>query len=37
MTRGRGSFDLEFDSYQDAPGNIAQQIIEEAKKNADEE
>ncbi len=37
MTRGRGSFDFEFDSYQDAPANVAQQIIEEAKKNADAE
>ncbi len=37
MTRGRGYFDFEFDSYQDAPGNVAQQIIEEAKKNADDE
>lgn len=37
MTRGRGSFDLEFDSYQIAPDNVAQQIIEEAKKDEEEE
>ena len=37
MTRGRGSFDLEFDSYQIAPDNVAQQIIEDAKKDAEEE
>ena len=34
MTRGRGSFELAFCRYQDAPANIAQQVIEEAKKNA---
>jgi len=37
MSRGRGSFELVFDSYQDAPGNVAQQIIEESKKNVEEE
>ena len=37
MTRGRGSFDLEFDSYQVAPENVAQQIIEESKAEAEEE
>lgn len=37
MTRGRGSFDLEFDSYQIAPESVAQKIIEEAKKDAEEE
>ncbi len=36
MTRGRGSFDLEFDSYQVAPDNVAEQIIEEAKKDEEE-
>ena len=37
MTRGRGSFVLEFARYQDAPANIAQQVIEESKKEQSEE
>ena len=36
MTRGRGSFDLEFDSYSYAPANIADKIIEEAKSSEEE-
>ena len=37
MTRGRGSFRFDFTEYQDAPANVAQSVIEEAKKNADAE
>lgn len=37
MTRGRGSFELEFARYQDAPANVAQQVIAEAQKNREEE
>lgn len=38
MSQGRGSFDFEFASYEEAPNNIAQKIIEEAKRNmADED
>ncbi len=35
LTQGRGDFDFEFARYEEAPNNIAQKIIEEAKKNAD--
>jgi elongation factor G len=31
MTQGRGSFVFHFDRYEEAPGNIQQKIIEEAK------
>jgi elongation factor G len=34
MSRGRGSFEMEFARYQDAPPNVAQQVIEESKKTA---
>ncbi len=37
MTRGRGYFTLDFARYQDAPANIAQQVIEESKANLEEE
>ena len=38
MSQGRGSFDFDFARYEEAPNNIAQKIIEEAKKNqADED
>ena len=33
MTQARGSFTSEFLRYDDVPGNVAQKIIEEAKKN----
>lgn len=36
MTRGRGSFDLEFARYQDAPANVAQKVIEEYQKTKEE-
>ncbi len=35
MTQGRGSFELEFERYEEVPANLAQKIIAEAK--ADEE
>lgn len=37
MTQARGSFDMEFVRYEDVPGNIAQKIIENAKKEEEEE
>ncbi len=36
MTRGRGYFDFEFTRYQEAPANIAQKVIEEAAKRAED-
>lgn len=36
MTRGRGSFVLEFARYQDAPANIAQQVIAEYQKTQED-
>ena len=32
MTQGRGSFTMEFDHYDQVPGNIAQEIIEGKRK-----
>ncbi len=32
MTQGRGLFTMEFDHYEEVPGNIAEAVIEEAKK-----
>ena len=37
MTQGRGSFVFKFDRYEEAPGNIQQKVIEEAKALADAE
>ena len=37
MTQARGSFKSEFVRYEDVPGNIAQKIIEQAKKEEDED
>ena len=36
MTQGRGKFSLEFIRYEEAPANVAQAIIEKAKKDAEE-
>ncbi len=37
ITIGRGYFDFEFCRYEEAPASVAQKVIEEAKKNAEEE
>ena len=37
MTQGRGSFSLKFVRYEEAPGNVQQKVIEEAKAQAEEE
>ncbi len=37
MTQGRGSFHQHFDRYEEAPANVAQKVIEEAKKDMAEE
>ncbi len=36
MTQGRGSFVFKFDRYEEAPGNIQQKVIEDAKALAEE-
>jgi len=35
ITRGRGYFSIEFARYEEAPANVAQKVIEEAKKDAE--
>lgn len=37
LSQGRGVFEYEFTRYEEAPANVAQKIIEDAKKNAVEE
>ena len=37
MSQGRGSYDFDFVRYEEVPMNIAQKIIEEAKKNMTED
>lgn len=37
LSQGRGVFDYEFTRYEEAPANVAQKIIEDAKKKAVEE
>jgi elongation factor G len=37
MTQGRGSFAFKFDRYEEAPMNVQQKVIEEAKQRAAEE
>lgn len=37
MTQGRGSFRQYFDRYEEAPANVAQKVIEEAKKDMTDE
>ncbi len=37
VTVGRGYFDFEFCRYEEAPASVAQKVIEDAKKDADEE
>ena len=36
VTAGRGYFNLTFARYEDAPGNVAQKVIEDAKAEAEE-
>jgi len=36
VTHGKGYFSIEFARYEDAPANIAQKVIEEAKLNSEE-
>ena len=36
VTAGRGYFSLEFARYEDAPANVAQKVIEDAKKDMEE-
>ncbi len=37
MTQGRGTFTIKFERYEEVPANIAQKVIEQAKKDMDEE
>ncbi|MBP3648347.1 MAG: elongation factor G, partial [Clostridia bacterium] len=37
MTQARGSFTTAFERYEEVPANVAQKIIESAKKDEDEE
>ena len=37
MTQARGSFTTTFERYEEVPANVAQKIIESAKKDDDEE
>lgn len=37
MTQARGSFKMEFERYDELPGNLAEKVIANAKKDADEE
>ena len=37
MTQGRGSFTLNFERYEEAPANVAQKVMEESKKQQDNE
>ena len=37
MTQARGSFKMEFVRYEDVPGNLAQKIIEQAKREDEED
>ena len=37
MTQGAGSFTCKFTRYEEAPGNVQQKVIEDAKKAAEEE
>ncbi len=37
ITQARGSFTMKFERYEEVPANIAQKIIDSAKKDQDEE
>lgn len=34
MTQGRGRFTMQFDHYEEVPGNVAQRVVEQAKSKA---
>jgi elongation factor G len=36
MSHARGSFKMEFERYEELPGNLAEKVIEKAKKDAEE-
>jgi len=37
ITQGQGSYSMEFSHYDQAPGNVQQQIVGKAKLGADED
>ena len=37
VTQGRGTFSLEFARYEEAPANVAEKVIADAKKLQEEE
>ena len=37
MTQGRGTFHIEFERYEEVPSQMAAKIIEQAKKDMEEE
>jgi len=37
MTQARGSFTMEFERYEEVPGDVAKKIIESAEKDEDED
>ena len=37
ITQGRGTFQIHFDHYEEAPGNVTQAVIEESKKRKEQE
>jgi elongation factor G len=37
MTQARGSFKIFFERYEEVPNNIAEKVIAQAKKDAEEE
>ena len=36
LTQDRGSFTIRFERYEEAPANVAEKVIEEAKREAEE-
>ena len=37
LTQGRGSYRIEFDHYDPVPANLEQRVVEEAKRDLEEE
>ena len=37
MTQARGSFTMEFERYEEVPGDVAKKIIESAEKDEDDD